>query len=582
MQAIQWIGRVAIAIGIATVAGCGGGGGGTGGGDSSLDFSPLSRDEVPSGTPVPTGMSDPYPLGSEVFWTYDWLQGGSAQSTAVVRFTTTTAFGERAVQETGLELSSIEPLSWTPQGLVQADPMGAKVQLPGLYEALPTWLYVPTPLPPQGAILRKTRQGSLKADIDGDGKADDFRLLIEQEFVGFESMQVLDRVRQTLHLRARVTLTLRQSQSGNITTTAGEEHLYLADGIGPVRIVHSGQAAEGSGLRGDTRLDLREFRNHDQLLTAAGRSFAVALNHNDLVYDDLHQLFLATSRPGPAYNQTQVTAIHALDGTVTQSPVFDGGLGQMALAADRHSLYVNFYPTGAIGPSIVRLALPGFQELGRLALPVGANAYSLGIFHLAASSVDPDEFAVLSGSTSYFDPSLIQRARSMQWLGEPLAIHAPYKKLAYTGNGQSIVALASTGLYRLRLQGPDLLEGLTPLTNSLAANWLEISDGLVLAGPTVFQDDDALTALGEIAGADTYGSCTVQRGSPRIICQGAAGQNQTMLVVSSLPPSFAKLGTEAYNPYYTTTNARPVAGPQGVLAFSEGDRIAVHASGLLK
>ena len=230
----------AVGCAVALLAACGGGG------DGPL-LAEGAEDTVPAGPRIDVAALDLFPLDAGDLWDYDRIAAGGATS----RVTREVVAGPDAngfftVRETDATLVSDIVYRAGSEGIEQFDPLGARTSMPGAYDALPLVVQYPMPFYAQGGVRRIVRQGDARADLDGDGLSDAYRVEITQVFQGFETQPVFGQPEQVAHFSNALAFTIVASSSGGSYTTTTTEEAYLASGLGLVRMDRAAVGSDGA------------------------------------------------------------------------------------------------------------------------------------------------------------------------------------------------------------------------------------------------------------------------------------------------------------------------------------------------
>lgn len=262
--------RCAAAFALATIVGCGGGG------DEPL-LPPLAQDTVPAGSRIDVSALNLFPSGAGDAWVYDRSPALDPSGTVVRSvISAPDANGFVVLRETDAGRASDIIQRSTPAGLEQYDLLGAEGVWPGVFAALPTFIEYPTPLYPIGGERRSLRQGSFGADVDGDGRFDDFRVEIVQVFRGFEVMTALGQTIDAAHFSNVIAFTSVLTSNGASFTTTSTEEAYFAGGVGLVR-------ADRSAFGSDGRLLVAPYSIRLRGATVNGLNYGVAGAHSEPV-----------------------------------------------------------------------------------------------------------------------------------------------------------------------------------------------------------------------------------------------------------------------------------------------------------
>jgi hypothetical protein len=269
-----------------------------------------------------------------------------------------------------------------------------------------------------------------------------FSFELTQTFIGFEDYRIGARVVQAARFRTDYRVVAMYSKS-------------LASGAYPPDYVYTGtdESWWGPGiglLRSDRRFEdstrgkvepahtLRLVQG-----TVAGQAVvtddtvtrSISLQHNALVFDARRGVYYA-SVPGAAVGSgNRIATIDPTSGAVTHSLPVGSEPAEMAIAADGASLYVGLNGSG----EVVRLALPGFAEMGRVRLPFKSFYGQFVAETLAASPVDANVFAVALARPGVSPKhGGVVLVRDMQLQPEQTQEHTGSNLIVFGADGQSI------------------------------------------------------------------------------------------------------------------------------------------------
>lgn len=241
----------AAGIALALLAACGGGG------DGAL-LPERAEDTVPAGTRIDVAGLDLFPLDAGDLWDYDRIDDrGTTRATREV-VAGPDANGFFTVRETDAALVTDIVYRVAADGIEQFDALGARSSMPGAFDALPLLLQYPMPFYAQGGVRRILRQGDARADFDGDGFSDAYRVEITQVFQGFEPQSVFGgQPEQVAHFSNALAFTIVVSSTGGAYTTTTTEEAYLASGLGLVRMDRAAVGSDGAVIVAPYTLVLR-------------------------------------------------------------------------------------------------------------------------------------------------------------------------------------------------------------------------------------------------------------------------------------------------------------------------------------
>jgi hypothetical protein len=573
--------RGAAVVLLMLLAACGGGGGG--GANNEPDapdaaLPTLSTDTVPSGQRVDVSALNLFPLQPGDEWVY-----ADSRSTAnqVTRSVTASPADARdvLVTETDPVDGSAEPGGYrvTPQGIVSLDPAGAQGLWPGVYAALPSIIEYPTPLYPVGGERKSVRQGSMGADLDGDGANDFYRLEISQVFRGFETIRVLGADTEVAHFTNQFVFSVSATSDGSRYTATAIEQTYFAPGLGLVRSDRSATDSDGAVIVAPYSLTLlRATVDGLQRDGQAGSVRTLALAHNALIFDAARGVYYA-SVPGSATQGNRIAVITPATGAVRYSGPVGSEPGPMAIASDGASMLVGLAGSG----EVVRLALPALTVSGRVRLPVDGTFGQLRAEQIATSPVAPGVFAVSlirpnvsprHGGVVLVRDLALQPVRTQDHTGSNLIGFGADGRWLYGFNNET----TELGLRRIEVLADGLAERTVVATNGRFGQALHVIGDRILVGSSVFRADASLALLGTLA--DT-GSCVALSTVDRFACQEFFGGPLLEVFDATTLVRIATLPTPPTATYAAT---RYVPGPLGVLAVSDQETISLIDSPLLR
>lgn len=569
----------------ALLAACGGGGGGGGSGGSAGTaplLPTLSEDVAPAGARTDVSARNLFPLAVGDTWTYDRRSGSTGAVTGTV--TRSVAAGPDANGYLRLrEVDGADVVDTlyrrVAAGLEMRDPFGAEGFLPGVYQALPSYIEYPTPLYPVGGLRRSLRQGSLGVDIDGDGQVDYYSAELRQIFRGFETIAVLGQPTEVAHFSITLSFLAVGTRTRVSYTVTATEETYFASGIGLVRAERAATGSDGAIVTPAYAIELRSATIGGQVVNGTdGNSMIVRMTHADLVYDPLRAVYYA-SVPSSVIDGNRIARIDAQSGAVSYSAPVGSNPGALALSADGSVLYVGLGGSG----EIVSLELPNLQELARVRLPMDPFFGQLFAEDISVSPASRDVFAVSTrrsgvsprhGGVFLVRDMVVQPRRTQD--------HTGSNRIGFDATGSQIYGYNNEttefGLRRIEVLADGLREAAVVAANGGFGTMLDVRDGLALVGPSAFAADASLAPLGSVSGA---WDCSKLPGRPRVACLSSTEANR-LVVADTL--SFALLGTPRYVDVSGSLFAprRVVPGAARRVAISEGDRIVLFESDLLQ
>lgn len=563
--------RVVLGAALALLQACGGGGGDAPSppdGDALLPT--LSQDVEPPGARIDVSSRNYFVLGAGNAWTYDRKSNGIANGTVTRNVVSgPDANGRLTISETdnGVVASSAYVLNSA--GLQLVDPFGAEGTFPGVLEMLPIYVEYPTPFFPVSSTRQTIRQGSMKADVDGDGKSDYFRAEVSQLFVGFESLSVLGQTAEVAHFRATISLTVVVSSNRASATVVAVEDTYLAPTLGLVRADRRATQAGGAVVIAPYTIELRAATIAGQTYPAGSGApplsgSTIALTHNALVFDAARNVFYA-SVPGSVIGTgNRIATVDAVTLVVSHSGLIGSDPSALSLSADGMFLYVGLRGSG----DVVKLALPSLQEVARMTLPVLPFYGQLYAEDISVSPTDSGVFAV-----SMFRKNVSPRhggvalVRNMVIQPQVTQDHTGSNQIEFDAGGAWVYGLNTEttefGLRRIEVLADGLIERNTITAQIDFDASLSLADDLLFAGSAAYRAEAALPLAGTVSNAR---HCVKIPAAPRVACVSA--QDPTRIVIAEAT-TFSILASAQFS---TTASfgVRLVPGMAGQLAVADG------------
>ncbi len=599
------VGCVALCLAL-LLGGCGGGGGGgsaaavaapptpppasapasaPSAGPTTYALATIVADTYPTTGRIDVSMRDLMPLhaGDRAVYLKSVASAASAPLTTVTREIAPApdAAGNLVLTETDGAATAVERYRATADGLVLVDPLGAQAALAGAYDALPSMVLYPLPFYQPGTIVIHVRQGPLNVDVDGDGQADYFYASVSQTFVGFETMTLFGVNTQVAHFRNQVQFETQSVATGARKTVARiDSHVWLADGIGPVRITRS--ATLDGVVQAPFALDLQSATIGGVQYPIVGNPTpgGIALPHEFLVYDASRRVFYASvSSTSPQANR--IATIDATTGAVSYSAAVGSLPRALAISSDYASLWVALDGSG----DVVRLALPAMTEVARVKLPSYPFDGQSFAEELAASPTAANAVAVSTyfknRSPRYAGVGLIradalQPTMSQNFLGG--------NSIGFDAGGTVLFGydneVTEFGLHRFDVSANGIVQRDMIQADAAFYSKLRVADGLIVISSKVFRASDLSLVATLAGGAD----CVKVPGASRIACHTDNINDPTKLVIFD-SATFAPITTVAYATsanYIPYSRWRLVPGLPGQIAVSETDRVVLHVDNALR
>ncbi|HEY0955026.1 MAG TPA: hypothetical protein VGE36_09735 [Roseateles sp.] len=585
MATQRCVARWCVVIASAMLAACGGGGGG-GAEPPPVATTPvvpagsrpppatLRSDDNPAGARVDRRADNYFPLAVGDNWTYERTEGsGASTRTVTVRIVARAAAGTVGWEETDpVDGKSTSDYRRTAEGLQVIAPFTG-----GLPNAVAQLVGDPLeyadPFYAVGSVRRLLRQGSYGEDVDGDGVHEGFSFELAQTFVGFEDYRIGARTVQAARFRTVYRLAAMYSKSlagGGYPADyvfTGTEETWWGPGIGLLRADRQYQDSTRGVVEPLHTLRLVQGMVAGQAVVVDDVSTrSVALLHNALVFDARRGVYYA-SVPGAAVGTgNRIAVVDPAGGAVTHSLPVGSEPNAMAIAADGASIYVGLNGSG----EVVRLALPGFAELGRVRLPSSSFYGQFVVETLAASPVDADLFAVALArpgvSPKHGGVALV---RAMQLQPRQSQEHTGSNLIVFGADGQSVYGYNNEttefGLRRLEVLADGLAE--RQVISFGGGFYQRTIDRM---GERLLVNNRLARAPGlELDGQFGYGTGCRFATAGRVLCLDTASGATPRLIVADLA-SYALLDTLSLPTGAAIGYATLVPGPAGTVAIRTG------------
>jgi hypothetical protein len=567
------------------MAACGGGGDDD---PSARDPLPtLSQDILPPGTRIDRIASDHFADQAGNTWTYDSTDSLGGGVMVVTRTITAGAGGDLQIMESDAGDVTTETWRRTAEGLLLIDPL-ADAGIGSAGNVLASLLEYPEPFYPVGAERRLIRQGSLGADLTGDGLPDSFRFEYAQVLVGFETVTLPSGpLPEVAHFRNVISIRVQPSDIAlDPITVVGTEHAWWAPGIGLVRAERSVVDGDGVAVGGVQTLVLTGgmVRGRELFLPEPdGTVTTIALSHRALVYDATRNRYYASVPGSVPVGGNSIATIDPATGAVSTSAPVGSEPSALALSADGSVLYVGLDGSG----DVLRLRLPDMQELGRTRLPLDAFYGQLLADRMTVSPADPGVVAVamlrVGVSPRHAGVALVRND-----VLQPLVTqdHTGSNVVAFGADGTSVYGFNNEstefGLRRLAVLANGLQETLvvTAVGGNFAPRDIELSPQGVLLGRELYRVPDL--ALQGRYGTDGGGLCRWHTASARVVCLGVLGAGEDRFLTVADPVSFVTLATPVFQPGYGLDDiAQIVPGPRGQVALRIGTVYVSNPAGTI-
>ncbi len=437
-------------------------------------------------------------------------------------------------------------------------------------------LEYPEPFYAVGAERRIIRQGSWGEDLDGDSRAESFRLEITQVLVGFETVALPLGSAEAAHFRSILRLTILPSLTANAAFTAvTTEDSWWAPGIGRVRSDTTAADSTGQDLTPATSLRIAEATLGGVLQFQPqpdGTVVKLPLVTSGLVFDRSRGVYYASVPAAAPSRGNSIATIDASSGAVRYPAAVGSNPAALAVSADGTALYVGLDGSG----EVLRLALPSMQEVSRTRLPAPAL---WGQSLTETLSVSPQDAGVVA-------VSMRRAGSSPRHAGVALIRNGvPQPQMTQEHTGSNLIAFAADGrwlfgynnettefgLRRIEVLADGLAERTVVATNgSFGIGWLGVSAFGPVLGDAQYRGSD-LALLGRANAPG--GGCRAPLAAQRLVClQEPANSSATarhLAVVDGL--NFVTLATPAYTQTGVPNSAiEIVPGPAGQVALRIG------------
>lgn len=580
MRFMAWV-RLVMVVALTFVAlqGCGGGGGG-----SARQSPPatLVQDTNPVGARV-VGPTDLFPLAPGDTTSYVKLDANGFINGTVTRVVTSGVLGSGSVVVT--ETDTADPLNAVSSNYTKSA-AGLTLRLENdpdlpasVANLIGSILEYPEPMYPVGGLRTALRQGSWGSDLTGDGVPEGFRFTFTQIFRGFETLTFSGKALSVAHFSNTATVTLISSDPADppISVVTTEESYYTSafglvksvrevkDSLGFVVVQRHTLEIAGATVGGQ---DWNAF-----LSPLDGTVTAVALTHNALVFDSSRGVYYASIPNSASSNANAIATVNAVSGTVSFTAPLALDPGAMAISTDNSTLYV--YANN----NLIRLALPGLTETGRVGLPPSAFCGSNSAERIAVSPTDASVVAVSlanSGCSPRHEGVVLYRN----------LVEQPNRTQGHTGSNEIVFAPNGTELFGLNTETTEwglrriavLADGLTQTavvstSGNFSLNWrtLDASASQIVLGDAVHLNA-SLARQGALPGQ----SCRLA--GSRVLCLAVATPGSSLLrerIVVVDPATQLPLTTLRFGTSDSVSSAlRITPGPTGSVAISTTDATA--------
>jgi hypothetical protein len=578
LRSVIWGFALAVA---GLLAACGGGGGGsveeTGGGGATprAPLPALSQDIVPAGERIDRVAADHFVARGDNTWTYQSTDSRTGQTRVVTRSIGVGAGGDLIVAESGADGFFTETWRRTAEGLLLIEPLSYSGLNLGVGPP-PSLLMYAEPFYPVGAERRLIRQGSLGADVTGDGLSDSYRLEYAQVFLGLETVTLPSgTLNEVAHFRNVFSILVQPSDAGLTPVTfVATEHVWWAPGLGLVRAERSVADGDGQPVDGTETLVLTGGRIDGRELFLPepdGTVTALPLPHHALVYDPARNRYYASVPGSVPVRGNSIATIDPATGTVTYSAAVGSEPSALALSADGSVLHVGLDGSA----DVLRLRLPDLQELGRTRLAADPFFGPLFADTLTVSPLDPGLVAVAMrrkgvsprhGGVALIRDGVLQPVVTQDHTGSNLVAFGADGASVYGFNNEN----TEFGLRRLEVL-PDGLREVQVLRSAdgnFGTRDLSLTPQGLLLDRALYRTPD-LAPLGRHA-ADG-GGCRWHAAIDRVVCLGSQGGGADRFLTVADPTSFVIQAMPVFQSGYGQEEVvQIVPGPRGQVALRIG------------
>ncbi|HZW13176.1 MAG TPA: hypothetical protein VFF81_08300 [Noviherbaspirillum sp.] len=244
------------------------------------------------------------------------------------------------------------------------------------------------------------REGTWDEDVDGDGSFERFRFEYSQVYEGLVDLALpwdaqAKTAKFTNTYRVSVTTSKTPKQVYGYVATQQE---FLAKGVGWVRVETkiedlAGRTLEPVEIYMIKTAFVNGVRYEAPVAPAPAPSITsiqVDLTHNELVYDEVRDLYYASIPSSVVGNGNSIATIDPHTGMVSYSAAIGSEPKTMSISPGGQYLYVGLEGAG----EVVKLSLPTFAVVARINL--GSDSFFGTNFanSIAVSPTDPNVFAV--------------------------------------------------------------------------------------------------------------------------------------------------------------------------------------------
>jgi len=380
-----------------TLAGCGGGGGSV---DSTTTGTTTASGSETAPIGVPVAMNDYLPLPVGAVLDYNITDNaGNFLGSGLRQVVADPSGAPNRVKLVTVDLGELD----TTMMVIQPDGVYSDNSVdPGLPKttsaAIGMMRDYAFPAYAIGEVRKVSRSGSWDEDVDGDTVPEQFAIETTQVFRGFEKVAVPWGTVTAAHFSNTNRLTLTMSSDGSKQGAFATEEAYLAQHIGPVKLLRHAEDFTGNLLYPDETWSISYFTLGNRILDNKGAMRIVLdLPHNAVVYDPVHDQYYASLGAQSSDHPNTIATIDAQTGAVRYSAQIGSNPNKLAISANGQFLYVGLDGTN----QVAKLAVPDMSEIYRITFgsdPLYGAMTTAG--SLAVSPIDADVFAVALRNSS--------------------------------------------------------------------------------------------------------------------------------------------------------------------------------------
>jgi hypothetical protein len=393
-------------------------------------YPPLSEDQpVAAGARVDLRDQNYFAVQQGDTWTFDARQGETTTADALTRTVTNVQGDTFTVAETRDGATVERVFRRTPEGIVLTNPLPDAPER--ARRQIGDMLWYPEPFYAVGVVRTMVRQGNWGADIDNDGVTDSFRYVVEQRYLGLETVDTPRGAVQAARFDTVSRLILVSSRTLQVVSDrTSSEGTWFARGLGLVRISTTGPAAASTvtysltgGVVGGVSIVVPAVPGPavpvPVVPTIDGSVRVLELTHHSVVYDVAARRYIASVPASGGDRANRLAFIDATSGVVTVTDVLGSDPGVMAIAPDGTHLFVVMRGTNELH----KFALPSFERRSIAAIPLGNDGQPQVVESLSVSQSNGTVIAVALGQGSPLRHTGVWMAYTGVW--QPLVSVGP-------------------------------------------------------------------------------------------------------------------------------------------------------------